>query len=31
MKKYNIMHYYCTKHPAKFDGIKNQSQFDKIE
>ena len=31
MKEYNIKRYYCTKHPAKFDGIEGQSRFDEIE
>ena len=31
IKKYNIKHHYCTKHAAKFDGIKGQLWFDEIE
>ena len=31
MKEYNIKRHYCTKRAAKFDGIKGQLEFDKIE
>ena len=30
MKEHN-KRYYCTKHPAKFDGIEGQLRFDEIE
>ena len=30
MKEY-IKRHYCTKHPAKFDGIEGQLRFVKIE
>ena len=31
MKEYNIKRHYWTKHPAKFDGIEVQFQYDEIE
>ena len=31
MKEYNIKRHYCTKHSAKFDGIKGQLRFNEIE
>ena len=31
MKEYNMKRHYCTKHPAKFDGIESQLRFDEIE
>ena len=31
MEEYNIKRHYCTKHAAKFDDIKSQLWFDKVE